>query len=223
MSFIAHNRSRLLVNGRATFDAIFAGIDSAQAYILVEFYIPREDGLGRALRNRPVDALSRGVGVYVLYDWIGSQGLPRRYSTSLTDAGAEVAPFVSTPSPMRRLQVNFRNHRKILVVDGHTAYVGGHNVGDEYLGLDAELSPWRDTHVEIRGPAALGVQLAFLEDWYWATERLPVLDWDMPQDPSSDVPVLVLPSGPADDHETCSLFFLHAIRCSASRRTRTSC
>jgi len=217
MSFFAHNRSRLLVNGRATFDAIFAGIDSAQDYLLVEFYILRDDGLGRALRDRLVAKLSQGVRVYVLYDRIGSQGLTKRYLTSLTDAGAEVAPFVSTRSPMRRLHVNFRNHRKILVVDGHTAYVGGHNVGNEYLGLDPKLSPWRDTHVEVHGPAALAVQLTFLEDWYWATDRLPVLDWTLPQDPPGEVPVLVLTSGPADEIETCSLFFLHAIN-SARRR-----
>ena len=123
---------------------------------------------------------------------------------------------------MRRLQVNFCNHRKILVVDGHTAYVGGHNVGNEYLGLDPELSPWRDTHAEVCGPAALAVQLAFLEDWYWATERLPVLDWSVPLDPPGKVPVLVLPSGPADENETCSLFFLHAINSAQKRLWITS-
>lgn len=123
---------------------------------------------------------------------------------------------------MRRLQVNFRNHRKILVVDGHTAYVGGHNVGNEYLGLDPKLSPWRDTHVEIFGTAALAVQLVFPEDWYWATDRLPVLDWSVPQDPPGEVPVLVLPSGPADEIETCSLFFLHAINSGHRRLWITS-
>ena len=63
-------------------------------------------------------------------------------------------------------QINFRNHRKIVVVDGHTAWVGGHNVGDEYMGRDPEFGHWRDTHVKITGPAALAVQLSFLEDWY---------------------------------------------------------
>ncbi len=85
MPFLAHNRSRLLVNGHATFDAIFAGIDSACDYLLVEFYILRDDGLGRALRDRLVAKLSEGVRVYMLYDRIGSQGLSRRYLTSLTE------------------------------------------------------------------------------------------------------------------------------------------
>ena len=217
MPFLAHNRARLLINGEATFEAIFASIDAAREYLLIEFYILRDDGLGRALRDRLLVRLRQGLRVYILYDRIGSQGLSRRYVTSLVQAGAEVAPFVSTRNPLRRIQINFRNHRKIVVVDGEMAFVGGHNVGDEYLGRHPRLSPWRDTHVEIRGPAVLAVQLAFLEDWYWATERLPELHWQLCGDCSGTIPVLALPSGPADEMETCSLFFLHAIH-SAQRR-----
>ena len=95
--------------------------------------------LGRELRDRLIDKLSEGVRVFLLYDRIGSQGLPRRYLAPLTEAGAETAPFVSSRNSMRRLQVNFRNHRKILVVDGKTAFVGGHNVGNEYLGSHPKL------------------------------------------------------------------------------------
>lgn len=217
MPFIANNQVQLLVNGRVTFDAIFAGIAAARHYLLVEFYILRDDELGRDLRDRLIAKLSEGIRVFVLYDRIGSQGLSRRYLASLNKAGAETIPFISTRNPLRRLQINFRNHRKILVVDGHTAYVGGHNVGNEYLGLNPKLSPWRDTHVKVCGPAALAVQLAFLEDWYWATERLPTLNWSEPQEQRGTVPVLVLPSGPADEIETCGLLFLHVIN-SARRR-----
>jgi cardiolipin synthase len=121
---------------------------------------------------------------------------------------------------MRRLQINFRNNRKILVVDGHTAYVGGHDVGNEYLGLDPKLGPRRDTQVMVRGLAVLTIQLAFLEDWHWATNRLPVLNWILPEarkELLGEVPILVPPSGPADEVETWSLFFLHVIH-SARRR-----
>lgn len=217
MSFISNNQVRLLINGNETFDAMFSGIASARDYLLLEFYIIRDDELGRELRDRLTDKLSEGVRVFLLYDRIGSQSLPRRYLAPLIAAGAETAPFVSSRNPMRRLQVNFRNHRKILVVDGKTAFVGGHNVGNEYLGSHAKLSPWRDTHVEVRGPAALAVQLAFVEDWYWAKEHLPDLNWSEQQGQQGEIPVLVLPSGPADEIETCGLFVLHAIN-SARRR-----
>ncbi len=136
---------------------------------------------------------------------------------SLRDAGAQVEPFLSTRNPMRRLQLNFRNHRKIVVVDGRLAYVGGHNVGDEYLGCVPELSPWRDTHIEVRGPAASAVQLAFIEDWNWVAGEIPDLHWRAEAVEPRDLPVLVVPSGPADEFDTCSLFFTHVID-SAQRR-----
>jgi cardiolipin synthase len=155
--------------------------------------------------------------VLFIYDSIGSYDLPASYVASLRDAGARVEPFMSTRNPLRRLQLNFRNHRKIVVVDGRLAYVGGHNVGDEYLGCVPDLSPWRDTHVEVRGPAAGAVQLAFLEDWNWAAGEIPELHWRAEAVERRDLPVLVVPSGPADELDTCSLFFAHLIG-SAQRR-----
>jgi cardiolipin synthase len=101
-------------------------------------------------------------------------------------------------------------------VDGHTTWIGGHNVGDEYLGKHPTLTPWRDTHVKIEGPAALAAQLSFLEDWHWATDSTPPLRWE-PSAVHDDLPVLIVPSGPADSLETAGLMFVHAIN-SATRR-----
>ncbi len=95
--------------------------------------------------------------------------------------------------------------------------MGGHNVGDEYLGADPALSPWRDTHVQLRGPAVLGVQLSFVEDWYWVTHRIPDLDWQARPSQLDDASALVIPSGPADPLETCGLLFVHAIQSAAQR------
>ncbi len=115
--------------------------------------------------------------------------------------------------------MNFRNHRKIVVVDGQTAFVGGHNVGDEYVnkGPDPSLQPWRDTHVEVFGPAVLGIQLAFVEDWYWMTDRIPDITTDPVAATDADQRILVLPSGPADTLDTCGLLFTQLIH-SAQRR-----
>ena len=98
-----------------------------------------------------------------------------------------------------------------MVTDGRTAFVGGHNVGDEYLGKDPRLGHWRDTHVCCRGPAATLVQLSFAEDWYWAVRELPEFDWELRPADGGDQAVLVLPTGPADDIESCNLFFLQSI------------
>jgi len=217
MPFTHHNRVELLVDGEATFGAIFEAIDAAEDYVLVQFFIVHDDELGRELKSRLLKKAAAGVRVYFLYDEIGSHRLPRSYVDELREAGADVRSFHTTRGHRNRFQLNFRNHRKIVVVDGRVAFVGGLNVGDEYMGRDAKIGPWRDTHVKLTGPSVHAVQLAFLEDWHWAADALPELDWSPRPAESGAQDVLVLPSGPADQLETCGMFFVHAIN-SARRR-----
>ncbi len=214
--FTHSNGARLLVDGHATFEAIFAGIDGATEYVLAQFYIIHDDRIGAAFQARLVAAARRGVRVFLLYDDVGSSRLPRAYVAALEAAGVRVSSFSGRRSRLRRFRLNFRNHRKIVVVDGRAAFVGGLNVGDEYLGRDPEISPWRDTHVALDGPVVQGVQYSFLKDWYWATEEVLDVAWE-PTPCADDRCALVLASGPADELETCGLLFAHAIA-SAERR-----
>ncbi|NIF77063.1 cardiolipin synthase [Paraburkholderia sp. Cy-641] len=234
MPFLPGNSVRTLVNGTATFEAIFTAIENARRYVIVQFFIVRDDALGDMLKDALIAKAQQGVRVYFLYDSIGSFDLPHRYIAALRAAGVEVHPFATNRRFVNRLQLNFRNHRKIVSVDGERAFVGGHNVGVEYLGAKPPLSPWRDTHIEVRGPAVASIQFVFIEDWYWATQQLP--DFDVPAGVpaavSSDAPdppapgadsaasgmhCLVMPSGPADKQETCSLFFVEAINAARER------
>lgn len=218
LPFTTGNEVELLIDGRATFDAIFAAIDAATTTVLVQFFIIRDDALGRALKERLAAKARAGLAVYLLYDEIGSHELPGSYLDDLRRAGAHVSAFNTTLGWRNRLQLNFRNHRKIVVVDGREAFVGGHNVGVEYLGENPRLGHWRDTHVCCRGPAATLVQLSFAEDWYWATRQTLQLDWELrPSAGGGDMPVLVLPTGPADDIESCDLFFFQAITAAKKR------
>ncbi|MEM8853205.1 MAG: cardiolipin synthase [Pseudomonadota bacterium] len=207
---VSGNGARVLVDGKATFDAIFQAIDQAQSYVLVQFYIVRDDEVGRALKERLIAKARAGCTVRLLYDALGSHGLDRGYLDALGEAGVIVRDFHSLRRPRSRFQINFRNHRKIVVVDGQVGFVGGHNVGDEYLGGDKRLTPWRDTHVRLEGPVVAQLQLVFLEDWYWCTEEQLSLQW-LPDRAAADVNALVLASGPADDVETGTLYFLNAI------------
>jgi cardiolipin synthase len=212
------NRPELLIDGQATFDSIFAGIDAAREYVLVQFYIVKDDELGRALKARLVEKAEAGVRVYFLYDEIGSLGLPDGYLDELRSAGVEAHPFHSRKGYGNRFQLNFRNHRKTVVTDGHVAWVGGHNVGDEYMGRDPKVGEWRDTHVRIEGPAALGAQLAFIEDWRWATDvLLEGLSWEPQVVDDGDAHGLIIASGPADTLETATLMFIQAINAATSR------
>jgi cardiolipin synthase len=217
------NAVTLLVDGQATFDSILAGIDAARDTLLFQFFIVKDDDIGREVQRRLIARAEAGVRVWFLYDELGSHQLPQAYLEELRAAGVAVSAFNTRKGPGNRFQVNFRNHRKVVVVDSKVAWVGGHNVGNEYLGRDPKFGHWRDTHVRIEGPAALGAQLSFFEDWHWATDELLPLRWE-PNGLTTEAPadVLILPTGPADELESASLMFTHAINSARERIWITS-
>jgi cardiolipin synthase len=217
LPYLTGNAVELLVDGEATFTSILDGIDSAREYILFQFFIVHDDEIGRAVKSALIAKAKEGVRVSFLYDEIGSHDLPESYKEELRKAGVEVYDFHTQKGPGNRFQLNFRNHRKVVVVDGSLAWIGGHNVGDEYLGKSPKFGHWRDTHIRIEGPAALAAQLSFVEDWYWATGRLPTVDWTPSVAPLEDLPVLIVPSGPADELETANLMFVQAINSARER------
>lgn len=211
------NSTELLIDGEATFKSIFEGIEQASEYVLVQFYIVKDDDLGRELKDRLILKAREGVDVYFLYDEIGSYKLPESYLEELRLSGVQAVNFHSQKGPRNRFQINFRNHRKIVVVDGISSWVGGHNVGDEYLSQGDKFDYWRDTHMKIEGPATMAVQVSFTEDWHWATDEILDLDWQRAFDHYNDKHILIIPSGPADKFETAGLMFTHAIN-SAKKR-----
>ncbi|MGC9419442.1 MAG: cardiolipin synthase [Rhodovulum sp.] len=216
MPAVSGNGVRLLLDGPQTFAAIFEAIERAEAYVLVQTYILRDDETGRALQRRLIARAQAGCTVRLLYDAIGSHKLPEAYLSELRAAGVVVANFHSLRKPHSRFQVNFRNHRKIVIVDGTAGFLGGHNVGDEYMGRDARIGRWRDTHLRLTGPAVAQLQLIFVEDWFWATEERLNLAWK-PDPVAGGVDALVVAPGPADVLETGSLYFCNAIHAAQDR------
>ncbi|MCR9089180.1 MAG: cardiolipin synthase [Rhodobacteraceae bacterium] len=218
MPLCGGNGFQLLVDGDETFDAIFAALDRAEHYVLVQFYIIHDDDLGHELQARLIACAARGVSVRLLFDAVGSKNLPQSWRDRLTQAGVEVVNIHALRGPKTRFQLNFRNHRKSVVVDGVTGFIGGLNVGDEYMGQDPVLSPWRDTHCRLTGPVVAQLQLVFAEDWHWATGE--VLDdgmnWRPPADPDG-MDGLIMPTGPADTMETGALYFIAAIEAAQER------
>ncbi|WP_240932459.1 cardiolipin synthase [Pelagibius litoralis] len=217
MPFTRGNNVDLLEDGGAAYGAMFGAIDEADDYILLQSYLIRDDDLGRDLKARLLRKARNGLAVYLLYDEIGSYGLPPAFGAELKAGGVRVCAFSTTQGPINRFQLNFRNHRKTLVVDGRLAFVGGLNFGDEYLGRDGQYGPWRDTHVYVSGPAVQAVQLAFVEDWYWAAHEVPELLWEPRKAEQGGKLALVLPTGPADYWDSCELFLLEVIT-TAKRR-----
>ena len=214
LPFLGGNDAELLIDGKATFDSIFEGITRARSSVLVQFYIIRDDELGQEFANRLIERASAGVAVYLLYDDVGCFWLPRPYKKRLRDAGVKVSGFNQRHRILRILgptRINYRNHRKMLVVDGKEAWTGGLYVGNEYMGLSPVFGRWRDTHVRVAGPAAVAAALAFREDWQWATGEELKPDIPSPIQAAGDQPVLVMPTGPADMLEDCAIAFSEVI------------
>lgn len=222
MPLTQQNHAELLIDGKATFESLFAGIDRAKHYVLIQFFIVRNDALGRRLQHHLEQAARRGVRVYFLYDEVGSRKLDEGYLKDLSDFGINVSAFRSSRGFKHPFQLNFRNHRKVLVVDGEQGWLGGFNVGVEYLGESSRHGPWRDTHLRLEGPSVLGLQEAFWEDWHWATGEVINLQWQPVAMSAPSHDVVIVPSGPADRLDTASLLVQSLIHSANERLWVTS-
>lgn len=158
--------------GTAAYAAKLRAIAAAQHHVHLEYFIIQPDGSGRQFFELLAEKARQGVEVRVLYDAMGSYHLNNRLLRPLRASGAKCEAFLPLNPLRRRIQVNMRNHRKVLVVDGKIGFTGGLNLGDEYVGKSAYFGFWRDTHLRLEGPAITDLQRVFAEDWNFATGEL---------------------------------------------------
>jgi len=159
-----HNRIRMLHNGSNAFSALIAALQRATRSIHMEYYIFRDDRIGRTFAEILIRKARAGVDVRIIYDAVGSRGLSRRTLRRLHEAGVRAAPFQPLRFPWFTPRATRRNHRKIVVVDGRIAFLGGINIAKYYLDGD-DMGRWRDEHLRIEGDAAADLQRLFLADW----------------------------------------------------------
>lgn len=214
--FLGGNTVEILVDGAATFSAIFTAIDAAKSYIAVEYFIIKDDELGTVFKEKLIAAARRGVKVLVLYDEVGSHQLSNTYLQELAAAGIEATRFGTRRGLLNFFQINFRNHRKLAIVDGSVAFLGGINVGDEYMGRDPRFGHWRDSQIRISGPSVVQALGIFIADWVWATGTVPPIQFTTSAT-TGNTATLVFGNGPADEQDRCLLFFLHCISSARSR------
>ena len=194
----AAESTRLLIGGKTFFPALCQRIDEARDHVHIEFFIWREDARGREMRDHLIAAACRGVEVRVLIDQVGSFfHLGRSFFRPLIEAGGKFAWF-RTSQPLRnRWTFNLRNHRKLQIIDGRIAFVGGMNMAREYASEDPEIGPWRDIQIELTGSVARKFQMIFADDWFFATQEkllderyypVPVLPQTLLVQPMADGP-----------------------------------
>lgn len=196
-----NNRMEVYNNGVDSFMSIFKAISSARNFIHLEFYIVEEGELASRLHSLLLAKLREGVEVRFIYDDVGSWSLSQNYVETLKKAGAEIYPFL--PLMIHRKKANYRNHRKIVVVDGEMAFMGGVNVADRYV-AGSNIGLWRDTLIRVEGEAVTSLQIIFLIDWLFVSgEMLINRDFYMPlPQTSGDSMAQVIASGPDSDWDS---------------------
>jgi cardiolipin synthase len=194
-----NNQITPYTDGKAKFADLLEAIRNARDHVHMEYFILKDDGLGRDIMKALTERARAGVEVRLLVDGVGGGGLPRHFYDELTAAGGKHAVFFPSLFSFFNFRVNFRNHRKIAVIDGETAFIGGFNIGDDYLGLDPKWGYWRDAAVRIRGTGALIAQMRFYLDWNFASpDKLEVQDRYFHQSSLPEASILQVVSGGPD-------------------------
>lgn len=168
--FSEDNKIEVYFSGEEKFKALFESISKAKEYIYLEYYIVRSDDTGRKLIDLLTKKAKEGLDVKFLYDAMGGRKLSRDYFSEFKRAGGKVAVFFPSFFHYLSVRINYRNHRKICIIDGKEAFIGGFNIGDEYLGLKKKFGFWRDTHIKIVGTAVDGLLWRFIKDWKFASD-----------------------------------------------------
>lgn len=169
--YTTNNSVKIYVDGEEKFKQLIEDIKKAKKYIHIEYYIFRSDNLGKKIIDELTKKVKEGLEVRLLVDGMGSRRLIKKHLREYLNAGGKFAIFFPGILPHINTRINYRNHRKIVVIDGQYGYVGGFNVGDEYINRDKKFGFWRDTHVRIKGDAVDDLNERFLLDWCYASKE----------------------------------------------------
>lgn len=201
------NKIELFSDGKVFFDELLESLKKAKNSINIQFYIFKSDEIGSKILEILEEKARAGIEVRFLYDSIGSRSLNKIKIKSLIDAGGKVGEFFPSWLKIININMNFRNHRKIVVIDNKIGFVGGFNVGDEYLGKNEKFGYWRDTHIKFEGSAVKDLNLRFLADWRYATKEIIDLEktlfFEQTQPRSANDGMQIISSGPnlSDNYE----------------------
>ena len=213
--YFSNNKVDIYTNGTDKFDALRADLRAATQYINMQYYIFENDRIGNEIRNILIEKARQGVKVRIIYDGVGSFNVDKRFFKTMLDAGIEAYPFMRINFPQFAQRVNWRNHRKIMVIDGKCGYIGGMNIADRYVdGCNwGTRGVWRDTHLRITGPAVKALQHSFALDWNFMNKQ--VLNGRAASEghetPCSKAGIQLVTSGPMSNWNNIALMMLNAI------------
>lgn len=208
-----NNNIEIFTCGKDKYYSLFNDIKNAKKFIHLQYYIIENDNIGQELKNLLIKKASEGVEIRVLYDDVGCWGWgEKKFFNEMINAGIEAKPFFKVTFPQLASKLNYRNHRKIAIIDGFVGYVGGMNVADRYIS-GCKWGVWRDTHIRIEGEAVSELQAIFMVDWNFTTNELLSKPDYFPKSKSfnNGATIQLLTSGPLDEHKSIYLMFTKII------------
>ncbi len=170
-AYTTNNNVDVFIESNSFFDELLDSLRKAEEYIHIQFYIFKDDEIGSKIIDILLEKVSQGVEVRLLYDCVGSRGFSDKSIQKLKKSGCKVGAFYPSFLKIFNINLNYRNHRKIVVIDGEIGFIGGFNIGDEYLGKNKKFGNWRDTHTKIIGSAVNDLNLRFMMDWRYTTRE----------------------------------------------------
>ncbi len=211
--FTQDNEVEIFTDGSKKFDALIDSIEKAEDHIHMLYYIIKNDSLSKKVVTALTKKAAEGVEVRLLYDALGGRTLTKGFFNELTKAGGKVASFFPSKIPLINLRINYRNHRKLAIIDGKYGFIGGFNIGNEYIGLSKKFGYWRDTHLKIKGSAVHMMQTRFFLDWRHASKEKTLYDekYYPTIESNGKTGIQIVSSGPDSEQEQIKIGYLKMI------------
>ena len=220
MPVTSDNEVDIYKDGNEKFTQLLEDIKQAKESIHLEYFIIKDSEIGRQIKNELIKKSKEGIVIRILYDDVGCWRLwfNKKFINDMRSSGIKIEPFIPNKFPIMIGKLNYRNHRKIVVIDGKIGYTGGINIGDEYIGKKEKFGYWRDTHIRIKGSAVNMIQMTFIVDWYYTTKEIISSEQYFPKtDSKKNAMVQIVASGPDSDWEAIHYAYFLAI-CQAKEK-----
>lgn len=213
-----NNQMEIFTTGKEKFNRLFQDLKNAKKSIYLQYYIFSDDSLGQQIAEVLAEKARQGLSVKVIYDHVGSFSASNSFFKKMKDAGVDTHPFFRVTFPQLANRINWRNHRKVVIIDNEIGYIGGMNIADRYVNGMKDGSEWRDSHMRLRGEIVQSLIFSFAVDWYFLKSPDQTLDLkSAPVDCSNEVGMQLVSDGPITEWNNLSLCFLKAI--SSARRS----
>jgi cardiolipin synthase len=208
--FYPSNKVDVFTNGADKFESLKADLRTARQYINIQYYIFEDDKIGNEIRDLLIERAKAGVKVRLIYDHVGSFNVRNRFFKEMRKAGIEAYPFFKVSFPQLGTRINWRNHRKLCIIDGQVGYLGGMNVADRYID-GGKFGHWRDTHLRVQGPIVSALQYSFAVDWCFMGRQMIDIEAPGPEIEGADIGAQLLTSGPSSQWSNIALTYHKAI------------